>query len=179
MRVALFVDGANFFYMQKKLGWHVDVKKLFDYCKNYGELVDAYFYASIDNPMEPQQQRYIDALISIGYTVITKQVKSITDHATGEIFKKANLDTEIVLDMFNSLELYDMVVLVSGDSDFERALMQLRARGKRFKVMSTLGMVAYEIRQVAGMHFVDLAALRTQLMKPIKPYTGPGMSSLA
>lgn len=24
MRVAVFVDGANYFYMQRKLGWHID-----------------------------------------------------------------------------------------------------------------------------------------------------------
>ena len=34
-RVAVFVDGANFFYMQKNdLKWFVDTKKLLKYCAN-------------------------------------------------------------------------------------------------------------------------------------------------
>jgi len=35
---------------------------------------------------------------------------------------KANLDIEIVVDMFNTVEQYDRVVLFSGDGDFERAI---------------------------------------------------------
>ena len=47
------------------------------------------------------------------------------------------MDVEIVLDMFNTVDSYDMAILVSGDGDFERALNLLRARGKRFIVVST------------------------------------------
>ena len=34
MRVAVFLDGANFFFMQKDEGWFADPKKVLDYIKN-------------------------------------------------------------------------------------------------------------------------------------------------
>ena len=35
-RVAIFLDGSNLFYTQKKLGWNIDAEKLLDHCKGYG-----------------------------------------------------------------------------------------------------------------------------------------------
>lgn len=32
MRIAIFIDGSNFYYTQKKLEWKVDVKKILEYC---------------------------------------------------------------------------------------------------------------------------------------------------
>jgi uncharacterized LabA/DUF88 family protein len=61
-----------------------------------------------------------------------------------------------------------MAVLISGDGDFERPLQLLRARGKRFLVMSTQGMIAEEIRREAGMHYIDFQDIRTEVEKPEK-----------
>lgn len=165
MRVAMFVDGANYFYMQKKLGWYIDAKKMMDYCRTLGDLEDAYYYIGTDAPMEAQQQAYLDVLINIGYSLITKQIKTIYDPEAGKSKQKANLDIEIVLDMFNTIDNYDMAVLISGDGDFERALQLLRARGKKFKVISTAGMVAKEIRNICGMHYIDFQDIKYQVEK--------------
>lgn len=163
MRVALFVDGANYFYAQKKLGWHIDAKKVLEYCQTFGQVEDAYYYIGTDAPPEAQQQAYLNALTNIGYALVTKPIKTIYDPETGESRQKANLDIEIVLDMFNTIEHYDMAVLVSGDGDFERALQMLRARGKTFKVLSTAGLVARELRTVCGMHYIDFQTIRQQV----------------
>jgi uncharacterized LabA/DUF88 family protein len=111
-RVAVFVDGANFFYMQKNdLGWFVDAKKLLEYCGRFGEVVDAYYYIGKDAPPVPEQQSYLNALTYIGYALVTKPIKTIRDPLTGETRQKANLDIEIVLDMFNTLDNYDIAIL--------------------------------------------------------------------
>jgi uncharacterized LabA/DUF88 family protein len=93
---------------------------------------------------------------------VTKQLKTIMQ-ADSTPTQKANLDIEIVLDMFNTIDHYDMAVLVSGDGDFERPLQLLRARGKRFLVLSTHGFVARELREVAGMHYVDFEDIRERV----------------
>ena len=55
-RLAVFVDGANFFYMQKNdLNWFVDTKKLLKYCERFGDLVDAYYYVGKDTLPEAGQ----------------------------------------------------------------------------------------------------------------------------
>ncbi len=58
----------------------------------------------------------------------------IRDQDTGERIIKGNLDTEILLDMVNTVDNYDVAFLCSGDSDFERAVDLLRSRGKRIYV---------------------------------------------
>ena len=164
MNVAVFIDGANYFYMQKKLGWHIDAQKLLDYCAaHYGTVEDAYYYTGKENVPDGQQSAYLTALSSMGYSLVTKPIKTIYDHESGGTKQKANLDVEIVLDMFNTIDNYDMAVLVSGDGDFERALHILKSRGKKFKVISTGGMVAKEIRQICGMHFIDFQDIRANV----------------
>jgi uncharacterized LabA/DUF88 family protein len=165
LRVSVFIDGANYYYMQRdKLGWWVDAAKLLEYIRRRtgGEIVDAYYYVGRTVPPEARQEQYVAALRNIGYSIYTKDVKEILNEE-GVIDRKANLDIEIVLDMFNTIEHYDMAVLVSGDGDFERPLQLLRARGKRFLVMSTHGLVASELRDVAGLHYVDFRDIREQV----------------
>ena len=165
MRISVFVDGANFFYMQKdRLNWWIDPKRLLEWIKKKGDVVDAYYYIGTDSHAEPQQDGFFKALTYMGYCLVTKELKTIV-MPNGVEKKKANLDVEIVLDMFNTIDHYDMAVLISGDADFERPLELLRARGKKILVMSTQGFVAREIRAVAGMHFVDVQEIREEIEK--------------
>ena len=108
MRVAVFVDGSNFFFMQKDdLGWFADPKKLLDYIEeNIGSIEDAYYYVGQDTPPEAKQKAFLDRLPDMGFSLVTKQIKTIMAD-DGTIKKKANLDIEIVLDMFNTIENYD------------------------------------------------------------------------
>ncbi len=167
MRVSVFVDGANFFYMQRD-GLHafVDPKKLLTYIdEEIGEIEDSYYYVGQETPVDVKQQAYLDALPNMGYSVITKQIKHVFDQSTGQVRQKANLDIEIVLDMFNTIDLYDLAVLVSGDGDFERVLQLLKARGKRFKVLSTNSFIARELRMTAGRHYIDLLTILDKIKK--------------
>jgi len=174
MRVSVFLDGANFFFMQRdKLQWFADPKKLLDYLGKYGDIVDAFYYIGQDAPPEAKQQKFIDALPYMGYALVSKQIKEIYDSKTGATKRKANLDIEIVLDMFNTIEHYDMAVLISGDGDFERALQLLRARGKQILVIATEGFIARELRSLAGRHYTDLKDIRAEIERlPATPTTG-------
>ena len=67
--------------------------------------------------------------------------------------------------MFNTIDHYDMAMLVSGDGDCERPLPFLRARGKRFVVLSTHGFIARELREVAGMHYIDFQDIRERVQR--------------
>jgi uncharacterized LabA/DUF88 family protein len=165
MRVSLFIDGANFFYMQKdSLCWWADPKKILDFVSTKGDIVDAFYYIGVEAPPAARQENYLKALTNMGYVIVDKTLKQILQN-DGSVKQKANLDIEIVLDMFNTIEHYDMAVLVSGDGDFERPLELLRARGKRFLVMSTQGVIAHELRTVAGMHYIDFREIRDQVEK--------------
>lgn len=157
-RVAIFLDGSNLFFTQKKLGWNIDSEKLLNYCRSYGELVEALYYTGENH--DGNQKKFLDKLAYIGYSLVTKPVKTICDYVTGQTTQKANLDIEIVLDMFNMIDRYDMAILISGDGDFERALTSLKSRGKEIKVISTRGCVASELVHTAGINYVDLLAIK-------------------
>jgi len=42
MRISVFIDGANVFYMQReRLRWWIDFRKLLDYIRSKGDVIDA------------------------------------------------------------------------------------------------------------------------------------------
>jgi uncharacterized LabA/DUF88 family protein len=164
-RIAVFVDGSNFFFMQKDdLKTFLDPKKVLNYIKQFGEISDAYYYVGQDT-QDSRQEPFYDALTHIGYSIVAKPIKHIYDPEGNVVGKKANLDVEIVLDMFNTIDNYDMAVLVSGDADFLRPMQQLKSRGKKFKIMATKRFIASELWRFAGMHFIDFTGLVEQLRK--------------
>lgn len=157
-KVAIFLDGSNCFYTQRKMGWHVDAEKLLNYCKEYGDIVEAIYYCGESN--DTKQRSFLNKLAYIGYSLETKPLKTIRDYETGEVSQKANLDVEIVLDMFNMIDRYDLAILISGDGDFERAIKQLKSRGKEVKVISTRGCVATELVHATGVNYIDFLSIR-------------------
>lgn len=166
MKISVFVDGANFFYMQRDgLHWFADPKKIIDYIQKSGQIIDAFYYIGQDAPPDARQQSFLDALPEMGYTVITKTIKTIYDSKTGTTKRKANLDIEIVLDMFNTIDHYDKAILISGDGDFERPLQLLRARGKHFEVIATDSFIARELRAVAGRHYTRFEDIKVEVEK--------------
>ncbi|WP_448564481.1 LabA-like NYN domain-containing protein [Trichothermofontia sp.] len=164
-RLSIFVDGNNMFYAQQKNGWFFDPKRVLTYFKNEIagiELVNAFWYTGIKDAQD--QRGFRDALISLGYTVRTKILKEYYDDNSGRLSQKANLDIEIVIDMFNTVDQYDRVVLFSGDGDFERAIELLRSKNTHITVVSTEGMIARELRNATD-RYIDLNDLRSEIEK--------------
>ncbi len=160
-RVAVFLDGSNFFYMQKDaLRWFIDPKKLLNWLSQYGEITDANYYTTVDNQNEGQLM-YLRALNHMGFRVETKPI----DQFNEEDGFDGSVDLDMLIDMLVQIDNYDMAVIISGDADFARIVEVLRARGKEYLVLSTKGMVASAIRSVAGVHYRDIAELRSEIEK--------------
>lgn len=70
--------------------------------------------------------------------------------------------------MFNTIEHYDIAVLMSGDGDFERALTLLRAIGKQCRVMATDRFIARELLNVTGRHYIRLDSMRKEIEKKLQ-----------
>ncbi|MGD1809102.1 NYN domain-containing protein [Dapis sp. BLCC M126] len=162
-RLSIFVDGNNMFYAQQKNGWFFDPRRVLEYFnKPEVKLINAFWYTGLKDPQD--QRGFRDALISLGYTVRTKILKEYYDDVSGRYSQKANLDIEIVVDMFNTVDQYDEVVLFSGDGDFERAIELLRSKNTHITVVSTEGMIARELRNATD-QYVDLNDIRDQIEK--------------
>jgi uncharacterized LabA/DUF88 family protein len=163
-RVSIFVDGNNMFYAQQKNGWFFDPRRVLEYFTSQPgiQLINAFWYTGLKDPQD--QRGFRDALISLGYTVRTKILKEYYDDNSGRYSQKANLDIEIVVDMFNTVNQYDRVVLFSGDGDFERAIELLRSKDTHITVVSTEGMIARELRNVTD-RYIDLNDIRPRIEK--------------
>lgn len=164
-RLSIFVDGNNMFYAQQKNGWFFDPRRVLEYFIKEQEgimLINAFWYTGLKDPQD--QRGFRDALISLGYTVRTKILKEYYDDTSGRYSQKANLDIEIVVDMFNTVDQYDRVVLFSGDGDFERAIELLRSKNTHITVVSTEGMIARELRNATD-RYIDLNDLREFIEK--------------
>lgn len=162
-RISIFVDGNNMFYAQQKNGWFFDPKRVLEYFKRDDiTLINAFWYTGLKDPQD--QRGFRDALISLGYTVRTKILKEYYDDSSGRYSQKANLDIEIVVDMFNTVDQYDRVILFSGDGDFERAIELLRSKNTHITVVSTEGMIARELRNATD-RYIDLNDIREHIEK--------------
>lgn len=147
--MALFVDGANMDGACRSAGYFVDYRKSREFFLASGQFYAGFYYIADFTASDPLQQRYLDFLSHAGYIVRRWPVKLIQDRETGERIFKGNLDTEIVLDMLNTVGNYDVAYLFSGDSDFERAVDLLRSRGKRVYVVTSRSQLSRELAYVA------------------------------
>jgi uncharacterized LabA/DUF88 family protein len=164
-RVAMFVDGANMDGACRRAGYFVDYRKAREFFLAGGLFNAAYYYIADFTASDPLQQRFLDFLARSGYIVRRRPVKVLSDEETGERFIKGNLDTEIVLDMLNTVDNYDVAFLFSGDSDFERAVDLLRSRGKRIYIVTSARQLSRELMYVADKPIFLLEDYRDALVR--------------
>jgi len=164
MQLALAVDGHSMFYVQQKLGWFFDPRRLLEYATAQPgvELGSTFWYTGLKDATD--QRPFRDALTSLGFTVRTKPLREVGHDSDQRQFARANLDVEIAIDLMAVAHRIDEVWVMSGSRDLERLLEVLRIRGLKVVLMSTEGMVPRELRNAAD-RFVDLSSLKPQLEK--------------
>jgi uncharacterized LabA/DUF88 family protein len=164
MQLALAVDGHSMFYVQQKLGWFFDPRRLLAHATAASgvEISSAFWYTGLKDPTD--QRPFRDALTSLGFTVRTKPLREVGGDADQRQFARANLDVEIAIDLLAIAHRTDEVWLLSGSRDLERLVEVLRIKGLKVVLVSTDGMVPRELRNAAD-RFLDLAELRPQLEK--------------
>jgi uncharacterized LabA/DUF88 family protein len=171
-RIAIFIDGANMFYAQRILGWHLDFARVIDYFTRDAELYNAYYYTGVQVPPDLSQRDFLTALRHLGFTVREKVIKETFDQSSATTIRRANLDIEIVIDMFNTASRYDVAVLMSGDGDFERAAELLRSKGKEIIGVGTRGMIAAELENACD-RYIKLEDIRPEVEKIRREPTSP------
>jgi len=172
-RVGLFIDGANLYATAKVLDLDIDYKALRGFFSDKSRLIRAFYYTALLEDVEYSPLRpLVDWLDYNGFTLITKPVKEFTDdHGRRKI--KGNMDIEIAVDMLNTSENLDHVVLFSGDGDFRRLLEAVQRRGVRATVISSNSsqpsMIADELRRQAD-QYVDLKDFMDVFVHPAKQH---------
>ncbi len=165
-RVSVFIDASNIYHSYKRLKWKIDFRKFLDYLKKEADLQEVYYYTARDL-RSAGQTKFLNFLEMIGYKVRSKKVKFIKDKNQGrekDGFHKGNLDVELTMDVLETKERYDTLLLLSGDSDFEPLLQLMKMKyRKRCLVMATKHSISIELIKCAK--YLDLKKLKSQIEK--------------
>ncbi|MBI4093102.1 MAG: NYN domain-containing protein [Candidatus Kerfeldbacteria bacterium] len=106
--------------------------------------------------------RFYRRLEKFGYQLFLKPVKKY-EQEDGTTKRKANIDVDMTFQMMRDIDLFDRVIVLSGDGDFLPVLKHLRSEGKEVLVLARGPRTAKEIKQFAGSDFRDFVTLERAL----------------
>ena len=173
-KLAVFIDGANLYAAAKSLDIEIDYQLLLDWLGDQSRLVRAFYYTALIEDQDYSPIRpLVDWLDYNGYKMVTKPAKEYTDqHGRRKV--KGNMDIELAIDMMETAEHADHILLFSGDGDFRRLVESVQRKGVRVSVVSTIetqpSMLADELRRQAD-HFIELNKLREFIARENSGYS--------
>ncbi len=121
-KIALFVDVQNIYYTTRDTyGRQFNYRKLWQQISAQGDIISATAYATQRD--DDQQIRFHDALKHIGFTVKLKPYIQRSDGSA-----KGDWDVGITIDVMETAQNVDTVILLSGDGDFDLLLKKIRGK---------------------------------------------------
>ena len=160
-RVGVFIDVQNIFYSakhlhQSKVNYGAILKK----AVNGRELIRAICY--VITTEEGMEKGFHDALEKIGYEIRSKELQIFYGGA-----KKGDWDVGIAMDIMRMASKLDVVVLVSGDGDFQDLLEHVKALGCKAEVVAFSRAASSRIKAAAD-EFYDLGENPKQFLIPAR-----------
>ena len=159
-RVGIFVDIQNLYHSAKNLyGSRVNFAELLKKLTNDRKLVRALAYVVRSDP-STGEEAFFDALEKSGIEVRSKDIQIFSSGA-----KKADWDVGIAVDAIRMAEMFDVLVLVSGDGDFTPLVKYLQwGLGKGVEV-AAFGKTTSSMLKEAADSFIDLDSLPKVIFK--------------
>ena len=125
-----FVDGQNLYMGTRKIkegAWKVNLKKFRIFLKDKYHIQTAYYFLGC---VDERYQELYTSIQEAGFVLIFRE------HNAAMIGKKkGNVDSDIVFSIMKKLykkEIFDKIVLISGDGDYKQ-LVDFLIEEKRFK----------------------------------------------
>ena len=178
IRSGVFIDSANLLWgsleMNLSKRWFIDFHKLKTYLQNNYDPLFIKYYDTVDSrPRAPRfankakaKARFHAKLKGWGYEIITKPLKYIKKK-DGSFKTKGNMDIELAIDIVKALDDLDLVVLVSGDSDYLAPIELVRKQGKAVLIISFDALLSWELRAFAkhnsGCRYLVLEDIKDQI----------------
>lgn len=129
-RVGVFIDVQNMYYSARNIfSRKVNFENIVKETVGDGRLVRARAFTISTEGGE--EQAFFDALRKVGIEVVSKELLEYDSGA-----KKGDWDVGITIDIVRMLDMLDVVVLVSGDGDFEPLVRYIKGRGRIAHVAS-------------------------------------------
>lgn len=119
-KIAIFVDVQNIYYTTRDAyGRQFNYRELWQQLSTQGEIIAATAYAIDRN--DDKQLKFQQALKHIGFTVKLKPYIQRSDGSA-----KGDWDVGITIDVLEAARDVDIVVLLSGDGDFDLLLEKIK-----------------------------------------------------
>ena len=119
-KIAIFVDVQNIYYTTRDTyGRQFNYREFWKRISSQGEILVANAYAI--HRGDDKQQKFQDALKHIGFTVKLKPYIQRSDGSA-----KGDWDVGITIDVMQTAEDVDTVILLSGDGDFDMLLEKIK-----------------------------------------------------
>ena len=118
--IAIFADVQNIYYTTREAyGRQFNYRELWSKLSTEGKIVSAFAYAT--HRGDDKQHKFQRALEHIGFTVKLKPYIQRSDGSA-----KGDWDVGITIDVLDVAKKVDMVVLLSGDGDFDLLLEKIK-----------------------------------------------------
>lgn len=157
-RVAIFIDAENLYFSSKEARVKIRYAQLLkELTKSASLMIGAYYYTSVSQT-NLNHCRFVETLQSIGYEIIPNQ------------FKEKNRDSAIIVDMMRYQDLFDTVVLVSGDGDFCNPVHFLKESNHRVEVVSFPSNTNQNLREIAT-EYIDILSIHNVCQKVLSIFS--------
>lgn len=151
MKTALFIDGSYMYDAAKRLGWNIDHRKAIGVFSKPEDLYNAFYYAPVTDSNDERQQKFLDALVFMGYTVRSRETH-------GDPRFEAMMATDLLV----TAPRWERAVVASGSGDLAHTLSALRAQGKEIHLLGVPELTDLELRNQSD-RYLDLRELQSQL----------------
>ncbi len=142
--IAIFVDVQNIYYTcRDHYGCSLNYRALYALLAERGQILQAVAYAIERH--DDKQRKFQDALRHVGFTVKLKPFIQRVDGSS-----KGDWDVGITIDVMESAQQVDEVILLSGDGDFAILLNHIKQKYPvRCTVIGVETLTAFGLRQAA------------------------------
>jgi uncharacterized LabA/DUF88 family protein len=150
-RVGVFIDTQNMYYSARNLFKRkVNFRNIVEDAVADRKLIRAISY--VVSTEQGDERPFFEALRASG--IETRQ-KVLMEYPSGQ--KKADWDVGLAMDVVQTLDTLDVVVIVSGDGDFEPLVRYVQSRGRMVEVMAFGQTTSSKIPGIVH-DFTDLSA---------------------
>ena len=117
-KVGVFVDDSNLYHSYKKYGWRIDFGKFKELLEKCCDLQFIHYHIAIPDRANGVFGGTENFLQRITPFILIKKKRMKYIPVEGKMTKKADVDMEIALDVVRTIEGLDIVIIMSGDSDY-------------------------------------------------------------
>jgi uncharacterized LabA/DUF88 family protein len=156
-RTYVFIDATNIIYGATGCSFRVDFRKLIKYLRERFESNKVYYYGGIDKE-NIKQLNFYNKLRSLGFELRLVPVKVFSNGK-----KKADVDSRMTFEMMLYFNMYDRLVVLTGDGDFYWVLEYLKKEKEKLWILSFPKQSAKELKILAGADFANLENIKERI----------------